>query len=261
MYSAPAITPVQAAPKKNAILFSVAGIVCLAISIFLVAATIVLALIPIYTADRSTAADESRFTSKQATLYIPITGSSSSGRRRRQDTDALDTYVGNEAGPKLKTSTASAMKQKMDTSTVEDVLIDKMVLAYKDDDRRKRWALTKRAARDKVFVVYFRIKYRKTKSVQALIAAAANIKQRIIQAFSSNPNITSVDFYIGGNAQNVAIVITFSAPTYISEIVPGSASVVIGTNPTTGRPTRVIGNVTTTPATTVAPLTTPSMVG
>lgn len=79
-------------------------------------------------------------------------------------------------------------------------------------------ALTKRAVRDKVFVIRFRIKYRKTKSIQLLIAAAANIRERIIQAFRSNPNTTTVDFYISGNAQTVAIVITFSVPSYISEI-------------------------------------------
>lgn len=249
MYSAPAVTPVLAgaAPKK-ALFYSVAGILCICISLFLIIATIVVALIPIYISDRSTSVDQSP-SSKDVTIVIPIDRISS---RRRRQSDELDSYIGSEAGPSLKGQVKNILKSRMDSTLIADVNVTQMTLAYKDDGQRKRRSLTKRATRIRVLYMKCVFVYQIGKSLKEKLAAAENIRSRIDTTFSTNFTLRNIDFYRGGVLQVLITAIQLYRPTFIGLIVPETSSVTVGSSPTTGRPT-----LTTTVNTTTAPVTTP----
>lgn len=243
MFSGPAVTPVQAgAAQKKTLFYSVAGLACIGISLFLIVTTVVVALIPIYIADRSTA--YSREQSKDVTVVVEI-DRAQSGRRRRQ-TDELDSYIGSEAGPSLKSRLTQKVKSQMDSKLVSDVLVTQMTLAYKDDGRRKRQLLTKRAARRRVLYMKFRFYYQFGITLLQKINGGAKIRDKINTTFSTNFTLDKVDFYYNGVLIVLPVAIQLYQPTYIGLIVPESSSITVETSPTTGRPTITTSTTSTT---------------
>lgn len=245
MYSAPAVTPVRAgAAQKNALFYSVAGVACIIIVVFLTIALIVVALIPIYISDRSTKVDETL--SKEVSIVVPIDRISS---RRRRQSDELDNYIGSVAGPSIIARLEKLIKAQMDSTIISRFTITQLILAYKDDGRRKRRSLTKRAARIRVFFIKCRFGYQLGRSNQDRINAGASIRDRINRTFDSNITFTNVDFYRGGVLVVLTSGIRLYRPTYVGEIVPETSSNTVGSTPTTGHSTLTTTSTTTTTTT------------
>ncbi|CAF0781465.1 unnamed protein product [Rotaria sordida] len=116
------------APAANTALPVIGAMSCGTLLLFILAATIVLALIPVYVPEKSALLSSSLTASNEFTMYLPV-DSAATGRRRRQQSAA--------SNPLMLSSVQSNGNVQSVTVSIVDVTVD-------DTSRRRRFSFSKR---------------------------------------------------------------------------------------------------------------------
>lgn len=247
MYSGPEIRPAPGASagSSKSVIAIIASIACIGLLLFLIAATIILALIPIYVSNRSTAPNTAAFRSKLITLKIdPSNANDRRGKRETSDlTDFIGGTVGSEDLPKFETALMSAVPSK----TVNSVEVSDVSIANEETGTGRKRRLSKRAIRA-VVIIRFYIIFVRSCFYQCQLTRGPGLRGAL-RGFSFLP-FTNLRIIKNGLLFGRLPRLDFISITYISLILPGSSSESPGTAPPTLAPP---SNTTTTP------MVTPSM--
>ncbi|CAF2892691.1 unnamed protein product [Rotaria sp. Silwood2] len=191
MYSAPS----SGGSAAKTSLPVIGTICCGALLLFLLAATIVLALIPIYTATKSAALNSNALKSNEITMYLQ-SSSINSGRRRRQSSpiSALINCMGGTFGPSGIAMLESGIHRACSSNKkFADVTVSSVTVAAEGNSRRKRFSLTKRQDGKFMFVVKLFIYFTKTCALyQCQVSNGALLKSLLLTNLASSVSLTDV---------------------------------------------------------------------
>jgi len=243
----------QVQPKNYAVPGIIAT-VSLGLCIILIAATIVLALIPIYIQSKASPLNPNTLTSKDVTLMTEVEQNPTTvvGRRKRAIND-LASIVGCTFGPAGLTTAETLLGSDLPQDIIERVTVSSVSIVYKNDKRKKRFALSKRQTTDTILMVMiFRIVYRSVCFYSCQLKNAARVQETLYAVkpntilFINTPLLKNGVFF--GYAPRIEAV----SIDYVSLILPSVGSASLGSSDQGTTPATLTSSTST--ATTVTPL-------
>ncbi|CAF1534535.1 unnamed protein product, partial [Rotaria sordida] len=139
-----------------------ATITCLACLLFILAATIVLALIPVYTPTKTAKLNPNAKESNWNRMYLAVGDTAVGGRKRQAlPTKTLRNYVGGIFGPYGNTLVENGIRKVLRVRRqFEDVTVSSVIVTSEANGREKRLSLAKRQLNSTVvlavkFVIFF----------------------------------------------------------------------------------------------------------
>ncbi|CAF4042746.1 unnamed protein product [Rotaria sp. Silwood1] len=229
----------------------IGAICCGALLLFLLAATIVLALIPVYTPTKTATLSSTATRSNPITIYMN-TGSTNSGRRKRQSSGLLN-CVGGTFAPSANKMVESGLRKACQSSNkFSDVQVTSTQVST-ESARRKRFSLVKRQSAKFVLIVTCFFYFVSTCGYQCQLNFGPVIAALVKANAASSMSLTNVQVLNSSGAQCAFLgFLSILGVLDMSSIGPGSASVAA----LAARPVVIISTATTTTTTSTTTTTT-----
>ncbi|CAF1254593.1 unnamed protein product [Rotaria sordida] len=234
-----------------------ATIACLACLLFLLAVTIVLALIPVYIPTKTATLSPDTRKSNDVTMYLNA-GSTSSGRRKRQTTqwNTLIRSVGGKFGSYGNTLVENGIRKVLQgRKEFGSVTVSSVLVTVESSGRKKRLSLTKRQA-NTVFVLkaLFNIIFDNTCGYACQLNAGPTFKSLLQNNLPSALSLTNVPIIdsSGGTTATISS-IPITGVLYLTNIYPRSYPFAAPAARPTVSITTATTSTTTTTTTTAAP--------
>jgi len=250
MYAAPVGLPGPGVNKSAATALPLVAIACLGVLGFLVAAAIILALIPIYVPN----------TSKQATLKQSQTSKitflvANSPTKRQTYTRGVEDLYGATMTSSGLTTIGSRLLAVMGRSKVSNCIVKSALLSYQSDcgtGRKKRFSIAKRQTYCPILIVEYYVLYQFDCFFECQVAAEPTLRNSLLGIGTSFAPLTNVGFILPDGSSGFRNSLNFQEVYAVDPIVPVHTGVTINaaeaTLVTVGPP-----STTTSVSNTIAP--------
>jgi len=193
---------------------------CLACALFLIVATIVLALIPVYTSTSSATINTDSFSTKSADMVLALDDSST----RRRSLSANETaYTGAIAGAEGLSAVKSRFRSYI-LQYADDIVIEKAQIIQKTTTLQRRRRLSKRADLDGIALrIVYRIIFPRTCGFSCQLRNCASLKSFWEKTDFST--ITLPAFFLTLSDGSIkTVTLKFGKTKKIGDLIPGTSS-------------------------------------